>query len=96
MLRSWSRESEWEIFERPESEILQSRSRVSESENLERSELESDILPPTPQPCFSVVIIIMLTMEDLIQRTESTTEKMVRVPRLVKMVTSFQVPVIQP
>jgi len=23
----------------------------SESENLERSKLESDILPPTPQPC---------------------------------------------
>jgi len=40
-----------------ESEILEwSESGVwnfakTESENLERSKLESDILPPTPQPC---------------------------------------------
>ena len=32
------------------SNILERRSRILESEILERSELESDILPPSPQP----------------------------------------------
>jgi len=38
------KESESKILERPES--------VSESEILKRSELESGVLPPTPQPWF--------------------------------------------
>jgi len=48
---------ESENLERLESEselgvgILESRSRESGSETLERSELESDILPTTSQPC---------------------------------------------
>jgi len=48
------KESESEILERPESGVGNFGKLESESEILERLELESesDILPPTPPPCF--------------------------------------------